>query len=176
MKILIIYGTSEGQTRKIARFMEDVLQEVGHKVVIADSTEEPPAPDAYEMVLIGSSIHMHKYKNSIRSYIMENVEELNKKQTAFFSVCMAVASDVEEERKDADEIARTFLEQAAWKPKEIVQIAGALRFTKYDYFKRLIMRMIANKKGEVVDTSKDYEYTDWKAVEKFVLEFVNINK
>ena len=29
MKILIVYGTTEGQTRKIARFMEDVLQDAG---------------------------------------------------------------------------------------------------------------------------------------------------
>ena len=44
MKLLIVYGTTEGQTRKIARYMEDVLQDAGHKVTIADVTEEPPAP------------------------------------------------------------------------------------------------------------------------------------
>jgi menaquinone-dependent protoporphyrinogen oxidase len=35
MKALIIYGTTEGQTRKIARFMENVLEEMGHKATIA---------------------------------------------------------------------------------------------------------------------------------------------
>jgi menaquinone-dependent protoporphyrinogen oxidase len=44
MKILIVYGTSEGQTRKIARFMENVLQNENHQVVIADSTEDPRCP------------------------------------------------------------------------------------------------------------------------------------
>ena len=63
MKILIIYGTTEGHTRKIARFMEDVLQEEDHKVSIADATDEPPAPDQYDCIFIGGSLHMHKYQS-----------------------------------------------------------------------------------------------------------------
>ena len=172
MKILIIYGTSEGQTRKIARFMEDVLQDENHKVVIADATEEPPTPDVYDITLIGSSIHMHKYQSSIQHYIAENKDELNKKPSAFFSVCMAVASDIDEEHKEAHTIAEKFLDKTGWKPKEISHIAGALKYTKYDYFKRLIMRMIAKKQGGDTDTSQDHEYTDWNAVKAFVLDFV----
>ena len=34
MKILIAYGTTEGQTRKIARFCADHLIEQGHSVEI----------------------------------------------------------------------------------------------------------------------------------------------
>ncbi len=41
MKILIIYGTTEGQTRKIARYMEEQLQGAGHSVVISDVTDGP---------------------------------------------------------------------------------------------------------------------------------------
>jgi menaquinone-dependent protoporphyrinogen oxidase len=51
------------------------------------------------------------------------------------------------------------------------QIAGALKYTQYDFFKRLIMKMIAKREGQTTDTSKDYEYTDWNAVKKFTLEF-----
>lgn len=173
MKILIIYGTSEGQTRKIARFMEDVLQDENHKVVIADASEEPPNQSGFDATLIGSSIHMHKYQSSIHNYIMENIDELNKKPSAFFSVCMAVASDIDEEHQEAHDIAEKFLKQTGWKAREISHIAGALKYTKYDYFKRLIMRMIAKKQGGDTDTSQDYEYTDWDAVKAFTLGFIN---
>ena len=156
--------------------MEEFLQEKGHQVVIADSSEEPPAVGDYEFVLIGGSVHMHKYQNSIRNYIMENVDALNTKHSAFFSVCLAVASDIEEEHKDADGITRDFLEQTGWSPKETIQIAGALRFTKYDYFKKLIMRMITNKKGGKIDTSKDHEYTDWDQVKGFIQGFIECKK
>lgn len=172
MKILIIYGTMEGQSRKIARFMEEVLQENGHQVVIADATEEPPAPHGYDLVIVGSSIHLHKYNTAIDHYVKKYVGVLNALPSAFYSVCMAVASDIPEEHQEAAAIANTFLDQAKWQPSTTWHIAGALRYTQYDYFKRLIMRMIAKKEGGSTDTSKDHEYTDWNLVRKQVLTFV----
>ncbi|WP_036383853.1 flavodoxin domain-containing protein [Muricauda sp. MAR_2010_75] len=171
MKILIVYATSEGQTRKISRFMEEVLQAKNHSVVIADATEDPPSPEKFDAVLIGSSIHIQKYHSSIKDYIMKNLDELNIKHSAFFSVSMAIASDIEEEHKEVEKIAQHFLDQTGWKPNETHHIAGALKYTQYDYFKKLIMRMIAKKEGGSTDTSKDHEYTDWDAVRSFVLDF-----
>ena len=100
MKILIIYGTVEGQSRKIARYMEEVLQNESHQVAIADATEEPPSPEGYDLVFVGSSIHMHKYNNAVKDYIMDHVSILNEIPSAFYSVCMAVASDIPEEHED----------------------------------------------------------------------------
>ena len=78
MKILIIYGTVEGQTRKIARFMENVLQENGHQVVIANAVEDPPAPNDFETILVGSSIHVHKYNTVIKDYVLKNIDTLHR--------------------------------------------------------------------------------------------------
>lgn len=69
MKLLIVYGTTEGQTRKIARFMEDVLQNVGNSVSIADASDDPPDPKDYDGILIGGSIHVHKYQAAVTNYI-----------------------------------------------------------------------------------------------------------
>lgn len=173
MKILIVYGTTEGQTRKIARFMEDLLQEEGHQVAIADASEDPPTPNGYQAVLVGSSIHMHKYHPSVVNYVLEHVDELSSMPSAFFSVCMAVASELEEEHAEAHTIAETFLDKTCWNADGTAHIAGALKYTKYDYFKRLIMRMIAKKQGGSTDTSTDHEYTDWEAVRRFALDFAN---
>ena len=35
------------------------------------------------------------------------------------------------------------------------------------------MKMISKKEGRTTDTSKDYEYTDWDAVKKFINEFTD---
>ncbi len=67
MKLLIVYGTTEGHTRKIARFMEDVLQEAGHKVAIADASGDPPAPKDYNAILIGGSMHKYRFKFGFRA-------------------------------------------------------------------------------------------------------------
>ncbi len=52
----------------------------------------------------------------------------------------------------------------------------AFRFSKYNYFKNLIMRIITRKKGEKIDASKDYDYTNWDQVKRFLLEFIKIQK
>jgi len=171
MKFLIVYGTTEGQTRKIARFMEVVLNDAGHQVTIADASDEPPAPDNYDAILIGGSLHMHKYQAAIADYITRHVAVLNEKTGAFFSVCLAVASDLVDEKLEAEKIKNEFLAQTGWKPMMNTQIAGALKYTEYDFFKRLIMKMISKREGRATDTSKDYEYTDWHEVKKFVNEF-----
>jgi menaquinone-dependent protoporphyrinogen oxidase len=172
MKFLVVYGTTEGQTRKIAGYIEGVLVEAGHEATIADATSEPPAPYAYDAVLIGGSLHAHKYQSAVSHYIRRHAAGLNKMPGAFFSVCLAVASDLEDEHKGAEKIASDFLEQTGWKPLMVTQIAGALKYTEYDFFKRLIMKMISKREGRSTDTSKDYEFTDWNAVKKFVMEFV----
>lgn len=171
MKILIIYGTTEGQTRKIARFMEDILQEAGHAVTIANATEEPPAPDNYDAVLVGSSIHIQQYHTAVVHYATQYAQVLNQKPSAFYSVCMAVASKLEDEHRAVEQIAQKFLETCGWKTENIFHIAGALKYTQYDFFKRLIMKMISKKEGGSTDTTHDHEYTDWEAVRGFVLAF-----
>ena len=173
MKVLIVYGTTEGHTRKIARFMEDVLQDAGHKASIADATEEPPNPKDYDAIIIGGSIHIHKYQSAVTHYIAKHVAVLNKMPGAFISVCLAVASGIDEEHREAEKITNDFLTQTGWKPLLTAQVAGALKYTQYDYFKRLIMKMIAKREGRATDTSQDYEYTNWDAVKKFVLEFAD---
>ena len=92
---------------------------------------------------------------------------------AFFSVSLAAASGLEDEHREVQKIATDFLEQTGWKQLMTSQIAGALKYTEYDYFKRLIMKMISKKEGGATDTSQDYEYTNWDEVTKFVNEFAN---
>ncbi|WP_224491108.1 flavodoxin domain-containing protein [Robertkochia flava] len=171
MKYLIVYGTGEGQTRKIARFIETVLDESGHQATIADATEEPPGPDAYEAIIIGSSIHTNSYHNAVKQYILQHSAALNHKKSAFFSVGMAMASHIAEEQEEVYSMTGKFLEQTGWKPDKIWYLAGALRFTKYDYFKRLVMRLMAKRQGITVDTASDYEYTNWDELKASIADF-----
>ena len=49
-KILITYGTTEGQTAKIAEFIADVIRDLGHEAECSTSrtwpTRSPPATTA----------------------------------------------------------------------------------------------------------------------------------
>jgi|SRR5450631_163707 len=168
MKVLIVYGTTEGQTRKIANFLKKEAEESGHTVSVADANDDPPRPGGYDVVLIGASVHMHKYQNAILHYIKENIEVLNKTITGFFSVCMATASGDAESLKERDEVTKALLKETGWKPAHIEQVAGALLYTQYDFFKKLIIRMIAKRQGGSTDTATDHEYTDWAKLKLFL--------
>ena len=176
MRFLIVFGTTEGQTRKIARFMEEKIQSHGHQVEIADATDEPPSASQFDSIIIGSSIHVHKFNPAIRKYIFDNLESLNSRPSTFFSVSMAIASDIKEEHEDIYNLTNSFLDECNWRPHKIHHLAGALRYTKYNYFKKLVMRMISKRHEGATDTSKDHEYTNWKDVEDFILEFMNTEK
>jgi menaquinone-dependent protoporphyrinogen oxidase len=40
-RVLIVYGTTEGQTAKISRHIRDVLEESGHTVELVDAHKLP---------------------------------------------------------------------------------------------------------------------------------------
>jgi menaquinone-dependent protoporphyrinogen oxidase len=50
-------------------------------------------------------------------------------------------------------------------PDVVGLFAGALLYTRYGWIKRRVMRSTVRKEGGDTDTSRDYEYTDWSAVE-----------
>jgi len=173
MKILIVYGSTEGQTRKIANFLRQEAAGLGHDVRLADASDKPPKPAGYDMILIGASVHMHKYQSAVQHYIKDHIEALNKTNCGFLSVSMATASGDAESLKERDEVTAGFLKDTGWKPVHVEQVAGALLYTHYDFFKKLIMRMIAKRHGESTDTSSDHEYTDWDKLKIFLGKILN---
>jgi hypothetical protein len=49
-------------------------------------------------------------------------------------------------------------------------VAGALLYSKYNPLVRFVMKRIAKEAGAATDTSRDYEYTDWVGLDRFVVE------
>lgn len=174
MKILIVYGTTEGQTRKIAEFIREELEAHDIKVTLTDATQNPVSPDAFDGVVIGASVHAHKYQSPVIHYATKYHAALNKLPSAFFSVSLTAAGDDKEAHAELEKITSDFLDLTTWAPSLIEQVAGALLYTKYDFFKRFIMRLIAKKSGGGTNTSEDYEYTDWAKVKAFSNNFISI--
>ncbi|MFC6726091.1 flavodoxin domain-containing protein, partial [Halobium palmae] len=94
---------------------------------------------------------------------------LNDRPTAFLSVSLS-ASD-EATRAEAEGYVDEFLAETGWTPDATLAVAGAVPYTKYGFLKRLLMKRIVGKRGGDTDTSRDYEYTDWDAVDEFAAAF-----
>jgi menaquinone-dependent protoporphyrinogen oxidase len=63
------------------------------------------------------------------------------------------------------------LAQTGFEPRDVALFGGALAYTRYGWLKRLVMRHISKKEGGATDTSRDWDYTDWEAVDRFARAF-----
>lgn len=176
MKLLVIFATTEGHTRKIAHFVQNEAKAQGWEVDVKDVSEGAPLPNGYDAVLIGASIHMGKYQAAIADYVIRNSQGLNNTLSGFLSVSLTAAGDDEEAWKEINEIADHFLKYCDWTPQSSLQVAGALKYVEYDWLKKIVMRHIAKKSGGSTDTKHDHEYTNWDELSMFVKDFLALKK
>src|SRR5579862_5951610 len=165
-KYLIVYGTKEGQTAKIANRMSQIIKERGYQVDLHDARQVPKTLklEDYGGILIGSSMHMLQWSKDVTRFARWNSAVLNKNPSAFFSVSMTMASKTPEERAKLTPYVDKFFAKTGWHPKTVGNFAGSFAYSKYGYFTKWLMVRIARSKGETekTDTSKDIEYTDWE--------------
>ncbi|HEU0200451.1 MAG TPA: flavodoxin domain-containing protein, partial [Burkholderiaceae bacterium] len=69
---------------------------------------------------------------------------------------------------------RDFLRQVGWQPALTATFAGALPYSKYGTFKRWLVLLFVRLAGGETDASRDYEYTDWSAVDRFATDFARL--
>jgi menaquinone-dependent protoporphyrinogen oxidase len=113
-------------------------------------------------------------------FIKRNLRALESLPTAFLSVSLSQAG-VERATATPEERARftadvqwmldRFVKQTGWHPTRVKAVAGALLYRQYNFLMRFIMKRISQKAGGATDTSRDYDYTDWAALDRFVDEF-----
>ncbi len=168
-RILVLYGTTEGQTAKIAEAIGTSLRARGHTVSVVDARRAPTTgTHGYDAVVLGASVHMGKHDQHVVEFARQNRAALGRMVSAFFSVSLAAAGDPVELTKYVAE----FHDQTGWRPATIRTFGGSLPYTRYGFLKRRLMRRIVKSKpgGLGVDTSRDYDYTDWDAVRSFADE------
>lgn len=173
-KIVILYGSSEGQTAKIAQHIAEVIREKCYVVDVMDCRTLPVnfSLAFYETVIIGASLHASGYQKCVRTFIQQQLGELEQIPNAFFSVSLTEASSHPEEKVQLQQLMTTFLQQIGWRPQLVMSFAGALAYSKYGFLKRIVMQNIARRAGAPTDPSHDYEYTDWEAVTRFAEHFL----
>lgn len=165
MNILICYTSTEGQTRRICRFCADQLFALGHSVEMLIAGDADPMELAgFDAAILAGSVHVGKLQAELGTFVRTHATKLNAMPTMFLVVSLAAAGKDEEERADLVRIADEFCEDTGWKPGATHHVAGAFRFTQYDFFKSWAMRWIAAQYGETVDPKVDREFTDWAAL------------
>ena len=170
--ILILYATTEGQTARIVERMAQTLRTKGHATDTRQADELRTGKEAaqYDAVIVGASIHYGHPPAYLRPLVKRLKETLESRPSAFFSVSLS-GGGPGAKPKAAKRYLDVFLRQVGWHPEQTGTFGGALQFSKYGAFKRMLMVMIVGFAGGDTDTSRDYEYTDWAAVDNFAEAF-----
>lgn len=172
MKILTAYATTEGQTRKVARFCADQLSGAGHSVELVDLADAGEAHVSdFGAAILAGSVHGGKYQAELSQFIGANLAALAGLPTLFLSVSLTAAGDDPQDWAGLESCVESFTTDTGWTPGRIEHVAGAFRFTEYDFFRYWAMRWIAAQKDETVDPHKDKEYTDWDKLSAVLREW-----
>ncbi len=164
--ILVVFHTSEGQTAKIADHVASVLRGLGDEVEVHD-VAGAPAPEQYDGVLVGDSIHSIHHSKALTRYVQDHVGRLNELPSALFQVSLTSANPDDAHTATAQGLVQELLDRTGFDPDLVGLFAGALVYTRYGWFKRRVMRAISRREGGDTDMTRDHEYTDWNAVEQF---------
>ena len=174
--ILIVYGTTDGHTRKIAQVLAENLraQFCSVDIVNAAGMLQRLSPEGYDGVIVAASVHIGDFQRSVGNWVRSHANTLNLLPTAFLAVCLAVVEKGTKPRQEILRIIRRFLDRTGWRPTITKMVAGALPYTRYGWLKRMMMKRIVAKAGGDTDTTRDYEYTDWNDLRTFSRDFADL--
>lgn len=159
-RILVLFASSYGQTREIAWAIERHLRRRGHTVDLVDARQAAPAPGEYDLAVIGSRVEFGRHATAVRRYARRHRKELAEMPSAFFSVSTSTGAT-------RDPYVDAFVAATGWHPGTAVSFMGALPYTRYNPILRFVMKRIGRSAGHTTDTSRDHDFTDWRAVRTF---------
>jgi menaquinone-dependent protoporphyrinogen oxidase len=180
----VFYATKEGQTRRIAEHVGNCLRDRGVSIEVRDVEKtNPDGLTGYTGVVLAASVHAGRHEKAMVKFVKKNRHTLERIPHAFLTVSLSQAG-VERSTATPDERARftadvqkmldEFVRVTGWRPNKVIPVAGALLYTKYNFLVRFIMKRISSRAGGATDTTRDYEYTDWSALDRCAAEFASM--
>jgi menaquinone-dependent protoporphyrinogen oxidase len=172
-RVLILYATKHGHTRKVAEKLATVLQSRGLTTELLDLSNRGAdfRLDNYSAVILGGPVYAGRFMRPLRSFVAENCETLAKMPTAFFSVGLSAAKNTPKDERDARDAWERFSADTGFKTAQVGLFAGALSYSSYSFFLRFFMKLAARPMAQ--DTSHDYDFTNWQTVQSFADTFAN---
>jgi menaquinone-dependent protoporphyrinogen oxidase len=181
--IAVLYATREGHTRRIAERLVEALGSAGYAAELSNVAKWRKAPPDFRgcaAALLAASVHGGRHEREMVELVKRYRAELERLPTAFISVSLTEAGAEDEGKPpehrahaaaEVKEMIDRFIQETGWHPDRIKPVAGALPYTRYNPFIRLVMRSIVRRQGGDTDTSRDYEYTNWDELVAFARSF-----
>ena len=167
-KTLALYSSVEGQTLKIInKIVHDLENVTLHDI---DSQQSINLAD-FDKILIGASVRYGNLRKNMMAFIEANKAQLDKIPNAFFLVCLT-ARKPEKATPDNNAYMKKFDQLSAWNPRLKGGFAGALLYSRYNWWQTLLIQLIMKMTGGSTDKSQDIELTNWDDVKHFTQLFI----
>ena len=170
MKVLIVFESGHGQAEKVANRLAEMVRTEGHFVSVARASQRPEIGE-FDAVIAGGSVHMGKLQKELIRWGHTRCDELVAKRTALFSVSVAARRRFGAGQREVAKGFAHFIANTGWTPDRLWPVAGALKYSMYPFHIKAVMKLIAWMSNGDTDTTRDYEYTDWNAVDELGRSF-----
>ena len=168
---LIVYSSIDGHTKKISTKIAEYLSE-SNNVDLASLVEAKTLSlKNYHQIIIGASIRYGNYRKDLFEFIEKNLDDLNEKENAFFSVNV-VARKSEKNTAESNPYVNKFLKATKWKPKSLDVFAGVVDYPVYNFFDKFMIKLIMWITSGPTDTKARFEFTDWDRVKGFAEDLI----
>ena len=170
MRILLVYGTTEGQTRKIAQFCVDHLAKAEHQAQLLDSRQRMSDVEisAFDCVILAGSVHRREHQESLRNFVIALREQLQQVPCLMISVSLSIAFENGEE--EAKKYVDDFEADTGFTANARSLVAGALKFDQYDYYMSQIVEFVVLQDRSTF--TEDHEFTDWETLAEELDAFI----
>ena len=171
-RVVLLHASIDGQTARIAERIAAVLRARGLEatVLAANAPEAPARIGEHDGIIIGAGVRYGRHAAWLEELVRTHRAQITARPNAFYSVCLS-AGGPGARPATARGYLDDFQRRTGWSSAQAASFAGALLYRRYAPLIRLVMRLILGMAGGDTDTSRDYEYTDWSAVERYAEEF-----
>ena len=122
--------------------------------------------------LLAGSLHVGRFQPALVQFVAGHRDLIATKPSAFLSVSLSAAGENPDDWEGLEQCVARFIHETGWTPDEIHHAAGAIKYSQYDFFKRLALKHIAMRRGHATRMNHDYDFTDYEALNRFILDFV----
>ncbi len=172
MKVLIVFETIEGQTRKIVEVVEQQILSAGHEVSLFNTEDRLGSVsfDGIEKVVLAAPVHERRHPKSFEIFVATSLDELKARQTLLISVSLKAAFP--EGLEEAQDYVTEMKMRSGFEPDRELLVAGAVRTSSYGYFESQIVQNVVldGRKVDLIDGVR--EFTDWGAVNAEIEAFL----
>ncbi|WP_170765847.1 flavodoxin domain-containing protein [Ruegeria lacuscaerulensis] len=173
MTVLIAYGTVEGQTAKIARFINDVARESGYETKLINTGDQirHVSLAGVGMVILLAPVHERRHPKLFEAFVETQRDALVSRKSLMLSVSLKAA--FARGREDALDYLTEMLMRTHFEPDETALVAGAVRPENYGYFEEEIVQHVVLQDQKIDPREGTREFTDWDALREIVETFLN---